>query len=1138
MLIFLHDLFSNQCLFLFYYCTTHTNRLQFKELGDTATTNFTVAELHVEDSCFVPIRTLESPDLEDGVASSATDTVSSSTAESSHCVAVTSTSAGEAAASRKGFPSPKAASPATTPSSSPVKGAATEWIELHGLCRSGGGYRAMLLIGSRQRHLGFFMSPVAAARAYDRAATFYLGARANLNFPQCVVPEGLLGYDDGDESNDNDADNGDEQNDAIDNHRGRQGNGEQELVEMADETSPTVVVAAVHELSVSGTFPLAATTTATSKAADLPVTTSSLERPQTPPPSDAPMATSLVSALYASPPSSPAKGHAASSVSQSTSMNIPLLESADGPVDAAVDTAAAATGTAGTVATEAVEKEIGSRITNGIDADVASTGVSSSGLDPSVLDAKKRRVRQMAGAWQPPPVGSKYQAMRLPRAVPMGEDSTSDEDNNNEDDKEEEGGGGVKSGDCDGSYSDSDSNDGSRSNSKDVHSGSNRRALSSVCAEFVWGSCSGSAKDNNKESSTTVVEATEELFALGVPPALTESALMQLHKHRNHTNLAAAALWAQIADSAAATTTATGSGSGSGGNNHNNEIFSGKVRGSTRARATKSNDKASGDSAPEKSSSSSSSSSSSHSNSSTGGGDEAARAVLGSGIEAAYLEELQSRRTVTRRKKGPENSVDEASAALAQSGRTGSATTGRSSSNGSARGSGGSTRKRVRSSEPTDNAVSQEQTDSRSSLEHLPPPPSTEEELTPAEMAAVQAREAFKSAKVALEAANSDVASAADAAWILREAVTAAEEDGKAKAAAAAAAAVAVTAPAIVGATTGTLGKVPSATGSGKRIFASTSSKAAAHSSKPTTKASVAAHETTALPVATAASVAAAGVAAAALPGATAMSVRDAVVAAASLPPSASTSASASPPTKVGKILSVGSVSVEGTITDAKSSALTCGVCGKVCGSGAGLARHNLLHQPKNDPQNSRNNLGKSTSRNSSGRGSVTTASNNEDIASVDELTSSRKRSRSNGRAAEKLDEKALSAAGITSSSAVASAATTTVVAPGKKSAGKDSALSSGMKVSGTSLAELAEQQWRPAVALEAAMVRLTAAKTTAKRAQEHMKELAAQEELANQKVSEERAQARAVLLNQRDAYGWSRAEVLAGNAAFWRCVI
>ena len=59
---------------------------------------------------------------------------------------------------------------------------------LHGVCRSGGagsgcGWRACLVYGSKQRHVGYFTSAKRAAAAYDVAAAYYFGKNARLNFP-------------------------------------------------------------------------------------------------------------------------------------------------------------------------------------------------------------------------------------------------------------------------------------------------------------------------------------------------------------------------------------------------------------------------------------------------------------------------------------------------------------------------------------------------------------------------------------------------------------------------------------------------------------------------------------------------------------------------------------------------------------------------------------------------------------------------------------------------------------------------------------------------------------------------------------------------------------------------------------------
>lgn len=43
---------------------------------------------------------------------------------------------------------------------------------LRGVCRAFSMWRASILLGSRQRHLGFFSTPSAAADAYDRAAMY------------------------------------------------------------------------------------------------------------------------------------------------------------------------------------------------------------------------------------------------------------------------------------------------------------------------------------------------------------------------------------------------------------------------------------------------------------------------------------------------------------------------------------------------------------------------------------------------------------------------------------------------------------------------------------------------------------------------------------------------------------------------------------------------------------------------------------------------------------------------------------------------------------------------------------------------------------------------------------------------------
>ena len=49
-------------------------------------------------------------------------------------------------------------------------------------------WRAHITVDRRQRHLGYFDSPVAAAVAYDRAAVSSFGDYARLNFPERTTP--------------------------------------------------------------------------------------------------------------------------------------------------------------------------------------------------------------------------------------------------------------------------------------------------------------------------------------------------------------------------------------------------------------------------------------------------------------------------------------------------------------------------------------------------------------------------------------------------------------------------------------------------------------------------------------------------------------------------------------------------------------------------------------------------------------------------------------------------------------------------------------------------------------------------------------------------------------------------------------
>lgn len=63
---------------------------------------------------------------------------------------------------------------------------------LRGVCFSFGAWRSSLVIGHGVKHLGFYETKCKAGRAYDRAAKYYYGSDAKLNYPHAIEEEEIV----------------------------------------------------------------------------------------------------------------------------------------------------------------------------------------------------------------------------------------------------------------------------------------------------------------------------------------------------------------------------------------------------------------------------------------------------------------------------------------------------------------------------------------------------------------------------------------------------------------------------------------------------------------------------------------------------------------------------------------------------------------------------------------------------------------------------------------------------------------------------------------------------------------------------------------------------------------------------------